>query len=197
MLSAITMESVPDIFQIYYISDPGMQVPYRRWLCVQFSITYDIFLRVLSEINQKVKIALSRDEKDWRIKHACPACTYVLEGEQKLGISMLACMDGNNSLKRVTRTSPEHDGSLAPVNIEREDTRSFANDYYLTCDEVNKFEHEVSRKGTTNNGSEVREPLDVQQPTHVSFRLLVGTLLMGRMSIVSVLIGGVTCHQMV
>lgn len=73
---------------------------------------------------------------------------------------MLACMDGNNSLKRITRTSQEHDSSSAPVNIERDDTRSFANDYYLTRDEVNKFEHEVSRKGTTNNGSEVCKPLD-------------------------------------
>jgi Kyakuja-Dileera-Zisupton transposase len=157
--SAITMESVHDISHISYISDLGMQVPYRRWLRVQFSTAFDIFLRVLNEIDQKVKIVLSRDEKDWRIKNACPACTYVLEGEPALVMSMLACMDGNNSLKRITRTSQEHDGSSASVNTEREDTRSFTNDYYLTRDEVNKFEHEVSSRGTTNNGSQVRKPL--------------------------------------
>jgi hypothetical protein len=56
-----------------------------------------------------------------------------LEDEPELHYSMLGCMDGNNSLKRVACMSPEDAGLSAPVNIEREDTRVYANnDYYLT-----------------------------------------------------------------
>lgn len=110
----------------------------------------------MNEIDTVVKQALDRDHKDWRIKNACPACTYSLEDEPELHYSMLGCMDGNNSLKRVARMSPEDAGLSAPMNIEREDTRVYANnDYYLTRAEVNVFQHEVTRNGTTNNGSEV------------------------------------------
>jgi ferredoxin-like protein FixX len=42
--------------------------------------------------------ALGRDSK-WRFKHACPACTYELEGEEGLIFRMLTCMDGNDLLK--------------------------------------------------------------------------------------------------
>jgi hypothetical protein len=68
---------------------------------------------------------------------------------------MIGCMDGNNSLKRVARTSSDDASSSTPISIEREDTRVCDNDYYLTRAEVNVFEHEVTWKGTTNNGSEV------------------------------------------
>jgi hypothetical protein len=121
----------------------------------QFSIAYDLFLQVLNEVDNRVNNALDRDLKDWRIKNACPSCTYHLEDEPDLQYSMLGCMDGNNSLKRVARTSPGDDNPSASVSIERQDTRVYDNDYYLTRAEVDAFQHEVMRKGTTNNGSEV------------------------------------------
>src|SRR5882762_4307534 len=61
----------------------------------------------------------------------------------------------------MTWTLQEHNILSAPVNIEQEDTQSFINDYYLTHDEVNRFEHKVSGNGATNNGSEVHKPLDI------------------------------------
>ncbi|KAJ6474078.1 hypothetical protein DFH09DRAFT_1343352 [Mycena vulgaris] len=42
-------------------------------------------------------------DASWRLKHACPACMYKLEGEDELIFSMLTMMDGNDSLKQVLR----------------------------------------------------------------------------------------------
>jgi Kyakuja-Dileera-Zisupton transposase len=68
---------------------------------------------------------------------------------------MLACIDGNNSLKRIAWRSPVHDEGESGVNIEREDSRVYQNDYYLTREQVDRFQHEITKTGTTNNGTEV------------------------------------------
>jgi Kyakuja-Dileera-Zisupton transposase len=75
---------------------------------------------------------------------------YVLEDEPPLHYSMLACMDGNNSLKHIIRKSQENNNDKH-LNLSIYDT-----DYYMTCAEVNHFKDEIrGRSGTTNNGSEV------------------------------------------
>lgn len=51
----------------------------------------------------RVDTALSRDSLDWRLKHACPACTYHLKDEEPLKFSMLLTCDGNDSLRRVLK----------------------------------------------------------------------------------------------
>ncbi|KAJ6479830.1 hypothetical protein C8R45DRAFT_1054445 [Mycena sanguinolenta] len=96
-------------------------VPYRPHLREQFSVAYDL-----------VSSALGRDTPNWRLKHACPACTYKLEGEDELIFSILTTMDGNNSLKRVLRRS-RTDGS------EDEPTLGPSQDYFLTREQVNKW----------------------------------------------------------
>ncbi|KAJ7742756.1 hypothetical protein B0H14DRAFT_2407117 [Mycena olivaceomarginata] len=74
-------------------------VPYRPYLCQQFSIAYDLYLDLHCRTDERVMQALGRDSK-WRLKHACPVCTYKLEGEDALIFDMLTCFDGNDSLKR-------------------------------------------------------------------------------------------------
>jgi Kyakuja-Dileera-Zisupton transposase len=75
---------------------------------------------------------------------------YVLEDEPDLVFTMFGCMDGNNSLKCITCKSEDNN------NIEWSDPRVITNDYYITRDDVNRFEHEVCKiTGTANNGSEV------------------------------------------
>ncbi|KAJ7742389.1 hypothetical protein B0H14DRAFT_2637652 [Mycena olivaceomarginata] len=92
-------------------------VAYRPYLCQQFSIAYDLYLDVRRRTDERVMLLLGRDSK-WRLKHACPACMYKLEGEDKLIFDMLTTMDGNDSLKRVLRrnkTSMAEDEGGEPV----------------------------------------------------------------------------------
>ncbi|KAJ7782103.1 hypothetical protein B0H14DRAFT_3095747 [Mycena olivaceomarginata] len=77
-------------------------VPYRPYLCQQFSIAYDLYLDLRRRTEERMMKALGRDSS-WRLKHACPACTYKLEGEDAMIFEMLVTMDGNDSLKRVLR----------------------------------------------------------------------------------------------
>ncbi len=46
----------------------------------QLSIAFDAYLEILRRVQEKVDHALSRDTPNWRIKHACPCCGYVVDG---------------------------------------------------------------------------------------------------------------------
>lgn len=76
--------------------------PYRPIYLRQFSEAYDIYLRILREVDKRVSQALLRDTADWRMKHACPPCMYKLESETELPFDLLLSIDGGNSLKRFT-----------------------------------------------------------------------------------------------
>ncbi|KAF8187398.1 hypothetical protein K438DRAFT_1907534 [Mycena galopus ATCC 62051] len=94
-------------------------------------------------IDKRVKKALQRDLKDWRLKNCCPACTYKLKGEGQLYFSMLATCDGNNSLKRVLRKDKgfTEDGVPLRGGCERPDPReaSAGGDYFISRPEVDPW----------------------------------------------------------
>lgn len=85
-----------------------------------------------------MKHVLGRDTPNWRLKNACPACMYKLEGEPPLVLPLLTTMDGNNSLKRFHRRERTEEGS-AGASKEREDSRQVPGDYYLSPEEVNEW----------------------------------------------------------
>jgi hypothetical protein len=118
------------------------QVPFRPYLSQQFSIAYDVYLSIRRETDERVMNALGRDSK-WRMKHACPACMYKLEGEDKLIFEMLTTMDGNDSLKRVLRRSPsDGDCDGEPTlgkSKERVDNRDAGDGYFLSRDRVDAW----------------------------------------------------------
>ncbi|KAJ7160606.1 hypothetical protein C8R43DRAFT_881321, partial [Mycena crocata] len=119
-------------------------VAYRPYLCQQFSISYDLYLDLRRRVDERVMKALGRDSS-WRMKHACPACTYKLEGEEKLIFDMLTTMDGNDSLKRVLRrekTTMAEDESGEPTvgrSKERVDNRDAGDGYMLSRQKVDKW----------------------------------------------------------
>ncbi|KAJ7772501.1 hypothetical protein B0H14DRAFT_3590063 [Mycena olivaceomarginata] len=97
----------------------------RPWLGTQFSVAFDIYLAVRARVDSRVQAALGRDTPDWRLKNACPACLYKLEGEPHLKEESLA------------------DGTTAPgASKELHDNRVAPGDYYLPREDVNKFEKE-------------------------------------------------------
>ncbi|KAK7018516.1 hypothetical protein R3P38DRAFT_3320220 [Favolaschia claudopus] len=117
-------------------------VPYRPYLRQQFSNCYDLYLELRRQTEKVVKEALGRDTPDWRLKHACPACMYKLEGEEELVFAILKTMDGNNSLKRVLRRrktdGSEEEPTLGP-SVEREDPRDGGEDYFLSRERVDRW----------------------------------------------------------
>ncbi|KAJ7343266.1 hypothetical protein DFH08DRAFT_1009750 [Mycena albidolilacea] len=88
--------------------------------------------------------ALGRDSK-WRLKHACPACTYKLEGEDALIFDMLTCFDGNDSLKRVLQrdkvamVDSETGEPVLGKSSERVDNRDAGDGYFLLQERVEKW----------------------------------------------------------
>ncbi|KAF8173360.1 hypothetical protein K438DRAFT_1728477 [Mycena galopus ATCC 62051] len=117
-------------------------VPFKPYLSQQFSIAYDVYLAIRRQTDERVMNALGRDSK-WRLKHACPACMYKLEGEDQLIFDMLTTMDGNNSLKRVLRRLPsdgEADGEpTLGRSKERVDNRDAGDGYFLSRDRVDTW----------------------------------------------------------
>ncbi|KAG8680069.1 hypothetical protein FRC08_016559 [Ceratobasidium sp. 394] len=107
-------------------------VPYEDYFRAQLSAALDAYLMIEREVERRLATAMGRDDPNWRIKNACVACTYKLEGEPPLRYSILITTDGNDSLKRI--------GEAATA-----DHRTYNSSYYLTRAQVNAFQNEVSR----------------------------------------------------
>ena len=69
--------------------------------------------------------------------NACAPCLYALEGEPKLKFSLLATMDGNQSLKLV-------DGQFRGGTL-RMDSRQARSDFFISPAEVDRFKDEVQQ----------------------------------------------------
>ena len=97
-------------------------VPFKSYLLRQFTIAFDLYLSIRTAVDRLVQISLDRDGADYRIKHLCPSCTYVLEDEEKLRFSMLYTVDGNDSLKRIIRREELPDPTTEGPAVEEPST---------------------------------------------------------------------------
>ena len=87
-------------------------------------------------------MAIRRDIVDWRLKNACPACTYVLQDEKKLRFSLLYTMDGNDSLKWASKQpTGDNDADPSPTSGPILPGQLLGCDRYLSRDEVDVFDH--------------------------------------------------------
>ncbi|KAI6015899.1 hypothetical protein BKA83DRAFT_4060676 [Pisolithus microcarpus] len=80
-------------------------VQYHPYLTRLFSIALDVYLQMRLVVDDLVLKALRCDTPDWRLKNSCPACTYTLEDESDLKFKLLFAMDGNDSLKCISRAA--------------------------------------------------------------------------------------------
>ncbi|KAJ7655525.1 hypothetical protein B0H17DRAFT_1146362 [Mycena rosella] len=104
---------------------------FKPYQVQQFTICFDLYLEILQNVDAQVKKALDVMAR-LAVKNCCPACTYKLEGEDKLIFEMLATCDGNDSLKRVLR---KEQGVF--------DDNGAGGDYYLTRERVNRWSKEM------------------------------------------------------
>lgn len=116
-------------------------VPFRPYLSTQFSIAFDLYLATRAIVDARVKVLLHRDAPDWRLKNACPACMYKVEGEPPMELPFLSTKDGNNSLKRWNRRE-RGEGGVTGASKERADDRTVPGDYYLSRPEVDAWAKE-------------------------------------------------------
>ncbi|KAI6013624.1 hypothetical protein BKA83DRAFT_4473946 [Pisolithus microcarpus] len=113
-------------------------VPFHNHRSRQFSVTLDVYLQVLAFVSNLVRRALQRDEHDWRLKHACPACTYRLQDEPAMRFRMLFAQDGNDSLKRVATRMLDGDIDDAATSLPTSE-HTFHHEQYLSHEFVDKF----------------------------------------------------------
>jgi len=140
--------------------------PFWPYLSNQFSIALDLFISIRNRIDSRVQAVIGRDEPTWRLRHACPACTYKIEGEPDLIFKMLVTMDGNDSLKRVLRRASSNidddDILLEHPSNEREDSRTVGGDYYLTRERVDRWTKEVIAKWLAIPGNTVVSSMETR-----------------------------------
>lgn len=49
---------------------------YRRYLRTVLADTYEIYVRILNVVSNRIHRALGWDTPDWRVQNACRACCY-------------------------------------------------------------------------------------------------------------------------
>ncbi|KAI5987211.1 hypothetical protein EDD15DRAFT_2136971, partial [Pisolithus albus] len=113
-------------------------IPYRPYLCTQFSLAFNVYLEVIHRVDNCIRDVLGRNSQDWRLLNECPACFYRLEDEPSLKFDWLVSIDGNNSLKRWDTT--------VYGKTPREDSRTARSTYWLSNAEVDRFKYEVKAK---------------------------------------------------
>ena len=122
--------------------------PFKAYQSRQFSIAFDLYLSIRTLADRMVHVALNRDSPDWKLRNACPSCTYVLEDEAKLKFSMLYTVDGNDSLKRIQRREacPDAMNTQGPTlgeSSESIDSREVGMEMYLTNAQVDRWSEET------------------------------------------------------
>lgn len=133
---------VPHFFLVLLCLNLALyQVQFYPYLSRQFSIALDVYLQILANVDSLVHQAISRSDPIWRLKHACPACTYTLKGEVPLKFSLLYTMDGNDSLKRVLKKldSDDDNDDAPPRSAELPSTQVVRGDRYLSREYVDQF----------------------------------------------------------
>ena len=125
------------------------KIPYRPKYRHLFLDAFDAYLEVIRAVDKLIKAALGHDTPNWRVLNACPACSYKvcvslyarhyiievsqLENEPKLTYRRMFAVDGNDSLKRITRIGSRDVG----------DKWCFSDsDYYIPAEEVDEWARE-------------------------------------------------------
>ncbi|KAG1888193.1 hypothetical protein F4604DRAFT_1877353 [Suillus subluteus] len=160
----ITTEAL-DLYRVAHLRSPHLSiqafvktvcnlrgVEFHRHLSRQFSITFDLFLQIRHSVAALVAELLQCNTPNWRLKHACPACTYELKDEEELTFRLLYAMDRNDSLKRVLQRSLDHDADdcVAPSS-EVPMGQQLTSDRYLPHAFVDQYSRDSAQTATAGD----------------------------------------------
>ena len=101
----------------------------------------DVYLQILMFVSKLVQQALQCNQPNWRLKHGCPACTYVLQDEPPMRFKLLFSQDGNDSLKRVATKVLDGDlDDTVPLAASLSASEcTYLHEQYLTHEFVKRF----------------------------------------------------------
>jgi hypothetical protein len=116
-----------------------IQIEFHWHLSRQFSIALDIYLQIQWVVASLVTESLQHDSPDWRLKHACPACTYILTNEEQLCFKILYAMDRNDSLKQILQCSLDNDDNSLGISSELPTAQLLVSDHYLSRNFMDQF----------------------------------------------------------
>ncbi|KAG2354598.1 hypothetical protein BDR07DRAFT_1305407 [Suillus spraguei] len=155
-VAGITSEAL-ELYRVTHLRSPHLSIQafvktmcnlhgieFHRHLSRQFSIALDIYLQIQRVVASLVTESLRRDSPDWRLKHACPACTYILTNEEQLRFKILYAMDGNDSLKRILRRSLDDDDDSLGISSELPTAQLLVSDRYLSRNFVDQFARDTA-----------------------------------------------------
>ncbi|KAI6103353.1 hypothetical protein EDD16DRAFT_1696251 [Pisolithus croceorrhizus] len=115
-------------------------VIFQRYLSHQFSIVFDLYLQIRGCMDSIVSRVLQWDSENWRLKHACAACTYKLTDKPELKFKLLYAMDGNDSLKCVLQHLPDETADNYPPLLRDLPTgQILTSSCYLCHEYVDRF----------------------------------------------------------
>jgi Kyakuja-Dileera-Zisupton transposase len=120
--------------------DVLFQIPHNPSLADQLSNTYDCYLEIMREVARRVDLTLGQNPSQWQQQNVCPPCLYKTIGVPLLKFSLLACMDGNNSLKLVDSTFRS--------GVPQTDDRVSASPRWVSPEQVDRFKDEVLKSRT-------------------------------------------------
>ncbi|KAJ2933885.1 hypothetical protein H1R20_g3198, partial [Candolleomyces eurysporus] len=134
-LAAISLRTL-EFYKILRQRKPSFSVesftkkPYqRRWRRL-FADSFELYLTITNAVEKLVSAALDRSSEHWRVRNACPACMYELEGEPTLQYRLEIAMDGNDLQKRM-----KDKGTAG-------DAREYTCDYMIPMSEVDAWSTE-------------------------------------------------------
>jgi len=107
----------------------------------KFSDTFDVYLSILRNVDQRVQKALARDTPHWRVQHFCPACTHRIPGEDSLKHSVHLSLDGGMSNKR-----------FKDAGGASNDLQSFETSYILSREAVDEWKDAIKRRVVLKKG---------------------------------------------
>ncbi|KAG1777172.1 hypothetical protein EV702DRAFT_1045562 [Suillus placidus] len=127
---------------------------FHRYLSRQFSISFDLYLQLRTCVDSLVNAIIHRNSPDWCLRNACPCCTYELQNEPAMTFRLLYAMDGNDSLKRVSRRLLGADRDYLGPSIELPMTQWVCNDQYLSHEYVNEWANPAQHNEDSNMDDE-------------------------------------------
>ncbi|KAL5508706.1 hypothetical protein ACEPAG_4791 [Sanghuangporus baumii] len=124
------------------------QMLFKRFYSAAFTRAFDVYVELLYRIDKRLDVVL-RTTKKSKLQKTCPSCLFKTDFEEQLPYSLLVCVDGNDSLKRLRqlRSTFNNDAEETVVDLELDDRNYRELVLYVEEDVVDRYKHEVKKNG--------------------------------------------------
>ncbi|KAL5514583.1 hypothetical protein ACEPAG_1899 [Sanghuangporus baumii] len=124
------------------------QTLFKRFYLAAFTRAFDVYVELLYRIDKRLDVVL-RTTKKSKLQKTCPSCLFKTDFEEQLPYSLLVCVDGNDSLKRLRqlRSTFNNDAEETVVDLELDDRNYRESVLYIEEDVVDRYKHEVKKNG--------------------------------------------------